>query len=170
MKIGNRIKNLRISQRIILKELAKKTGLSISFVSQVEREKTSPSLDSLSKICSALGVSLAHLFSENQTKEIIFIKKKKKKMPFYSSVFNEAMGIKMKPLILNLKEKDVVFEGEKKGEEFGHVIKGKIGLERKGEKTILNEGDSVYLINPSRHKLQNLSHKNSVVIWVMTER
>lgn len=170
MRLGARIKNLRISQRVLLKELAKKTGLSISFVSQVEREKTSPSLDSLSKICSALGVSLAHLFSERQTKEIIFIKKKKKKMPFYFSVFNEALGIKMKPLILNLKEKDIVFEGRERGEEFGHVIKGKIWLGRKGEKTILNEGDSVYLINPSRHKLQNLSNKNSVVIWVITER
>ncbi len=170
MRIGNRIKNLRISHRLALKELAKKTGLSISFVSQVEREKTSPSLDSLSRICSALGVSLAYLFSERQTKEIIFIKKKKKKMPFCFSVFNEALGIKMKPLILNLKEKDIVFEGKKGGEEFGYVIKGNVELEGKGEKVILNEGDSVYLINPSKHKLHNLSTKNSVVVWVITER
>ncbi|MBI4684667.1 MAG: helix-turn-helix transcriptional regulator [Nitrospirae bacterium] len=168
MRIGARIKNLRSSQRITLKELAKRADLSISFVSQVEREKTSPSLDSLSKIGSALGVSLAHLFSQRQIKEIIFIKKKKKKMPFYFSVFNEALGIKMKPLILDLKEKDVIFEGKGRGEEFGYVIKGEIELETKGEKVILNEGDSVYLINPLRHKLENLSNKNSVVIWVMT--
>lgn len=170
MRLGARIKNLRISQRLTLKELAKKTGISISFISQVEREKTSPSIDSLSKICSALGVSLAHLFSERQTKEIIFIKKKKKKMPFYFSVFNEALGIKMKPLILNLKEKDIVFERKEGREEFGYVIKGKVELESKGEKAILKEGDSVYLIDPLRHKLQNLSRKNSVVIWVITER
>ncbi len=50
MKIGQRINDLRLRQKLTLKELSKKTGLTASFLSQVERALASPSVSSLEKI------------------------------------------------------------------------------------------------------------------------
>ena len=57
MKIGQRINDLRLRQKVTLKELSKKTGLTASFLSQVERALASPSVSSLEKIAHALKKS-----------------------------------------------------------------------------------------------------------------
>lgn len=54
--LGDQIRSIRKSQEITLKELAEKTGLSIGYISQIERNLTDPSLSTLRKISGALGV------------------------------------------------------------------------------------------------------------------
>ena len=54
--LGDQIRSIRKRQEITLKELAEKTGLSIGYISQIERSLTDPSLSTLRKISGALGV------------------------------------------------------------------------------------------------------------------
>ena len=54
--LGDQIRSIRKKQEITLKELAEKTGLSIGYISQIERNITDPSLSTLRKISGALGV------------------------------------------------------------------------------------------------------------------
>ena len=54
--LGDQIRSIRKRQEITLKELAEKTGLSIGYISQIERNLTDPSLSTLRKISGALGV------------------------------------------------------------------------------------------------------------------
>lgn len=54
--LGDQIRSIRKSQEITLKELAEKTGLSIGYISQIERNLTDPSLSTLRKISGVLGV------------------------------------------------------------------------------------------------------------------
>ena len=58
--IGARIRNRRKALDLNLKQLAEKTGLTSSFISLVERDKTSPSIESLIKIAEALDVPFFH--------------------------------------------------------------------------------------------------------------
>jgi len=59
--LGERIRSLRDTRGQSLKQLAEATGLTQSFLSQVERELTSPSVASLRKIADAKGVSVAQI-------------------------------------------------------------------------------------------------------------
>ena len=54
--LGDQIRAIRKRQEITLKELAEKAGLSIGYISQIERGLTDPSLSTLRKISAALGV------------------------------------------------------------------------------------------------------------------
>ncbi|MDR3295360.1 MAG: XRE family transcriptional regulator [Clostridiales Family XIII bacterium] len=69
MDIGKAIKNLRAKNHITLRELAEKSGLSIGFLSQLERGMTSVAIDSLQKISGALGVEPDYFFHMAQKSE-----------------------------------------------------------------------------------------------------
>jgi transcriptional regulator with XRE-family HTH domain len=62
MKIGERIKNLRKLSALTQEELAERAGLTKGFISQVERDRTSISLDSLVQILEALGENISEFF------------------------------------------------------------------------------------------------------------
>lgn len=61
--VGSRIKSLRTSKKYTLKMLSDETGLSVGFLSQIERGISSIAIDSLSKIADCLGVTLSSFFT-----------------------------------------------------------------------------------------------------------
>jgi transcriptional regulator with XRE-family HTH domain len=60
--IGKRIRNLRKSKNMKVKELAQKAYISQPYLSDIENGRTTPSLDKLTTICDALGITLAEFF------------------------------------------------------------------------------------------------------------
>ncbi|MFT3839253.1 MAG: response regulator [Myxococcaceae bacterium] len=60
--VGRIIRDLRKKQRLTLEQLAKRSGLSVSAISQFERAESSPSVSSLYKIASAFGINVRDLF------------------------------------------------------------------------------------------------------------
>ncbi len=63
--IGEAVRGARKSQDLTLKQLARRTGLSVSLLSQIERAESSASISSLYKIANALGLKMADLFGEH---------------------------------------------------------------------------------------------------------
>jgi len=61
--VGAKVRNLRKEQDLTLKQVARRTGLSVSLLSQIERAESAASVASLFKIASALNSSLGELFS-----------------------------------------------------------------------------------------------------------
>ena len=70
--IGNRIRQLRIKNDLTLQELASRTELTKGFLSQLERNLTSPSLQTLEDIAEALGVTMSEFFNNEKEEKIIF--------------------------------------------------------------------------------------------------
>jgi len=62
--IGRFIREGRTGQNLTLKQLARRTGLSVSLLSQIERAESSASISSLYRIASALKVRMSDLFAE----------------------------------------------------------------------------------------------------------
>lgn len=62
--IGETIRNLRKGRSLTLKQMARRTGLSVSLLSQIERAESSASISSLYKIASALEVQIGDLFGD----------------------------------------------------------------------------------------------------------
>ena len=72
MNIGQRIKQLRIKNNLTLEELASRCELTKGFLSQLERDLTSPSISTLNDIVEALGMTLAQFFQEEKPEKIVF--------------------------------------------------------------------------------------------------
>ena len=75
VEIGRKIKQLRIQKGLTLEELASRSELTKGFLSQLERELTSPSIATLNDIVEALGSSLAEFFKEEEQEQLVFHKK-----------------------------------------------------------------------------------------------
>ena len=69
MEIGQKIKQLRIQKGLTLEELASRSELTKGFLSQMERDLTSPSIATLNDILEALGTTLAEFFKEEKEEQ-----------------------------------------------------------------------------------------------------
>lgn len=63
MKLEERIRELRTQRRLTLKDIAEATGLSVSYLSDIERGRTTPSLNTLEALSAAFEISVADLLS-----------------------------------------------------------------------------------------------------------
>lgn len=83
MSIGDKIKLLRKENKLTLKDLSMKTGLSISFISDIENKRRNPSIDTAKILANAFGISVSELLDDEnnlnsgsfQEKEISIDKK-----------------------------------------------------------------------------------------------
>ena len=69
MEIGNRIKNLRIQKNLTQEELGERTDLSKGYISQLERDLSSPSLETFFDLLEVLGCSPKDFFDEGQEEQ-----------------------------------------------------------------------------------------------------
>lgn len=74
MDIGAKIKRIRLSNQLTLEELANRSELTKGFLSQLERDLTSPSVATLENLLEALGTNLKDFFSEDEDEQIVFSK------------------------------------------------------------------------------------------------
>ncbi len=75
MQTGGKLKRLRKNKQITLAQLSKQTGLSVSFLSNMEREATSPTLQQLEKICLALETTILDFLAETPAGPGAFVKR-----------------------------------------------------------------------------------------------
>lgn len=73
MEIGALIKSARIQKDMSAKELAGSIGVTQSFMSALEKDNKKCSLETLEKICYALGMSIVEFFSLGDNKQVEFI-------------------------------------------------------------------------------------------------
>lgn len=82
MEFGQRIKEIRIKKKFTLEELAKRTSVSASFLSQIERGIVYPSVESLKRVATALQVKLDYLFKEEKVPRKTIVKRNKRERFF----------------------------------------------------------------------------------------
>lgn len=173
MEIGEKIKSLRKKLDLTQEELAERSELTKGFISQLERNLNSPSVDTLSNVLEALGTNLGEFFTDGQNEQIVFTEE-----DFFVGI-NEKLGHKMEwiipnsvknemePVILTL-EKD----GESKkyspneGEEFGYVLKGEIKLFYGNEEFRVKKGETFYIFSDEERYIKNISKGETKLLWI----
>ncbi|PAB59441.1 helix-turn-helix domain-containing protein [Anaeromicrobium sediminis] len=174
MKIGEKINCFRNERKLTIRELANLTSLSIGYISNLERDLTSPSLANLHTICQALEISLVELIMESQEEEKIIITRKDERKKMY---YDEKEKIKYEALIRDKDKFDayaVTLEAktefsnkawEHNMDEFGVVIKGQLEVMVGEETYLLNEGDTVLVNKLVEHKHRNPINEKSISHW-----
>ena len=72
LRIGEKIKSLRLASELTQAELADRASLTKGFISQLENDQSSISVDSLADILDALGVSLSEFFADDSRAQVVF--------------------------------------------------------------------------------------------------
>lgn len=175
MDLGKRFKQLRIKNGLTLEELASRTELTKSFLSQLERNLTSPSISTLEDIVGVLGVSLADFFKEDRDVRITFgeqdyFEDEKENTKITYLVPNSQQNM-MEPLLLTLNpggSSQVILPHE--GEEMGYVLQGRIVLQNlatKGSHSV-KKGETFYIRGDFEHTITNKGTTVAKVLWIST--
>lgn len=175
MEIGNKIKQLRIQNNLTLEELASRTELTKGFLSQVERDLTSPSITTLQDIVEALGLNLEQFFKEEHQEKIVFKKEDyfidQREDCIINWIVPNAQKNEMEPILIELKSHGNSFVvNPHEGEEFGYVLEGKIVIENleKKQTSVVKKGETFYMKGDFQHQLVNPASQSAKVLWICT--
>lgn len=173
MDIGRKLKQLRIRNDLTLEELASRSELTKGFLSQVERNLTSPSVSTLEDILEALGTDLASFFKESKEEQIVFHED-----DFFVDeqedytihwIIPNAQKNEMEPMILTLKPHAQSQSIDPHiGEEFGYVQSGRIILVNGDKEYTLKKGETFYISGKYLHYLKNDTKSDAKILWVTT--
>ncbi|NTU59798.1 MAG: cupin domain-containing protein [Deltaproteobacteria bacterium] len=174
--LGEKLKAVRKTRKHSLEELAGLTGFSKSFLSQIENGKNSPSIASLKKITTALGISIGELFDDDRGEQVYFLRKKDRKAfevvkdkVTFEFVASKVAGRKMEALFFTLQpggESDGEYAHD--GEEFGTVLEGTLLFQIGGRDYTLEAGDTVYFSSTIPHRWTNPGPDVMRALWVIT--
>lgn len=173
MEIGKKIKILRQEKNLTQDELALRCELSKSFISQLERDLTSPSISTLMDILESLGVTLREFFSDDEDEKIVF------GPDDYFEAEDEEMGYKVEWIIPNAQKNEMEpimltlmpggtykEENAHEGEEFGYVLAGNILLQIGSKKYRVHKGESFCYKPGNTHCISNPGKTTAKIIWV----
>ncbi len=170
--IGERIKMLRQAKNLTQEELATRAGLTKGFISQVERNHTSLSVESLIGILDALDEKPSAFFDGAFDEKIVFKPKDRVELEMegvkiFQVLVPAAQNRMMDPALLELEGEESTPEEEPhEGEEFGFVLLGNVELVLGGKVHKLKKGECFYFKATSSHYLANRRTNKAVVLWV----
>ena len=173
MDIGNKIKQLRTRQGLTLEELASRSELTKGFLSQLERDLTSPSIDSLSDILEALGTNLSEFFQEDKNDQFVFRAEDffvdERESCTVNWIVPNTQKNQMEPSVLELPAGGESFEIEPhNGEEFGYVLSGSLKIILGDRIERVKRDESFYFRPTAPHRLVNAGKTPCRVLWVST--
>lgn len=173
MSIGNKIKQLRIKNGLTQEELGNRSELSKGFISQVERDLTSPSIATLVDILECLGTNLKDFFNDIEQEKIVFHKDdvfiKDDNDVKISWIIPNAQKNKMEPILVTLaKQAHTDVDAPHDGEEFGYVLKGNIYIFLGAKKFKAKKGESFYYKPTLQHYIKNAGNGCAEFLWVST--
>ncbi len=173
--IGDRIKRRRQKLGLTQEELAARTELSKGFISQLERNLTSPSITTLIDILEALGTDISDFFAKNEDAKVVFTPDDmfaNDDEQIGSSIcwlVPNAQKNALEPIMVSIAPGGSTYPDDPhEGEEFGYVLSGSVTLILGLRRFKLKKGDS-FCFNPTEeHYIINNSQREARVIWVAT--
>ncbi|MDA3789944.1 MAG: XRE family transcriptional regulator [Desulfobacula sp.] len=178
-KLGALLRPIRNSRHFTIKEVAAKAGISSSLLSQIERNRISPSLDTLLHVLEVYGVPPNKFFKDYETHSRVEIVRRDDRKIY------QRKGFKYETLCGDSQAKGnhsfnafflELAPGQKRGDaseghlgrELGIVVKGSAQLLYGQETYELHKGDSVSFFSQIPHVIQNLSDQTFSAYWVVT--
>src|ERR1019366_757112 len=171
--IAQKLTGLRRKHGLTLAAVAKRTGLSVSFLSSLERGYSNASIATLQKLAHLYETNVLAFFTdEEDSRRLVRARDRKILVP--------NPGVRMELLAFGKKVMEPhlfrIAPGansggsySREGEEFIYVLQGKLEVWiDEIEHYLLEAGDSLYFESPQAHRWQSLSEKETLLLWVNT--
>lgn len=176
--LGGKIRQLRNLHGLTQEELADRTELSKGFISQLERDLTSPSIATLVDILETLGSNLPDFFSETVEEKIVYTPNDTflkivdiDEAPLYELrwLIPNAQKNRLEPIFLTL-EAGASFEHQDahEGEEFGYILSGQVTVVLGERRVRAKKGDSFYFRPTTGHWIENHGKRTAEILWVVS--
>ncbi len=178
-KLGALLRAIRSARHLTIKEVAAKAKISSSLLSQIERNRISPSLDTLLQILESYGIPPNKFFRDYETNSRVEIIRRNDRKIYHRKGFKyeklcgdsqvkgnhsfNAFFLELSPGQLRGDENDGHL-----GRELGIVVKGSATLVYGEETYEIHKGDSVSFFSEIPHTIQNSSDKIFQAYWVVT--
>ncbi len=167
--VGERVKKLRKSYDMTLKDLSQATGFSIGFLSQLERGLTTIAIESLEKIGKAMNVDITYFFDNTKSRDESVIKSYEREVfrivndniIYHLSYSNDSILLPRIIEILPTEPTAELYGYSHEGEEFIYVLEGVLTLSLKNEVMELYPGDTAHYSSLLKHDWSN--HTNRLV-------
>jgi transcriptional regulator with XRE-family HTH domain len=176
---GEKLRMVRERKGLTLKVIATKAGVSESLVSQIERNKVSPAIDTLLAIADVLEINLEFLFEEYRTsKPVRIVRANERRTIKEDAVRYEELSKPsgsdethaIESYIVEIPAGHHTHRGSygHQGREMGFVISGSAQLQYESEIYSLEEGDSISFSASAPHILVNAGTGPLKALWVVT--
>ena len=168
-RLGELVKQIRKGKKWTLQDLSEATGLSISYLSLLERGRNSPTIANLQKICQSLGITFNELISSLDDDKI-YIPKEQRRRIFEEGdqVLYEAVtegNRHIKSICMTVFDNQEYDSDRHIADEFGFVVSGSMIMTVEGVAYHLRPGDSLYIPAQSRHSFRKTSDEPCVSVW-----
>lgn len=179
-RFGETVKAFRVRSGLSLRELSTRTGLSVGMLSQIERNVTSPSLKTLTKLRVGLGVPLSAMFEDegelpgpDAHHSLVRRKVSRPTLEIGEGVskilLSPASALNLQVMMLVVKPdggtRDTVVGVP--GEKAVVVMKGTMELTVSGETHVLEEGDTMQFDAEQPHSFSNPGKTDAQVMWII---
>jgi DNA-binding transcriptional MerR regulator/mannose-6-phosphate isomerase-like protein (cupin superfamily) len=170
--LGPRLRQARLRRKLPLARVAAAAGVSVGFLSALERSQTSASIGTLRRLARFYGLNLLDFFDRSAAHPPVV-------RPSQRKVLEAGAGVRMELLAWG----DTVMEPHlfriapgkgsgssyaHEGEEFLFVMRGEFEIRLKREKHHLKAGDSLYFPSSTPHQWHNPGKKETVILWINT--
>ena len=174
--IGSKLREMRQAKGFTLQQVADGAGCTAAYVSQIENDKTSPSIASLKKIAEVVDARIVDFFLDDthedqvvmdpdqwlsvslpgwkaDIKQMVRTVKHRRMQPFFS-IYQPGGG----------SQEEYAHDGE----EFGIVLEGELTLQVGGDTHKVKAGSSFYYSSSASHAFTNDGDVPCTVVWVVT--
>ncbi|MBI3126808.1 MAG: cupin domain-containing protein [Candidatus Tectomicrobia bacterium] len=172
LQVGERIRDLRMAYSLTQEELAHRSNLTKGFISQLERDLTSPSLESLMGILRALDTDIVEFFRGQSEARVAFGPADCTNADTYPDVaafelmVPGAANCNMEPALVTLDPEQGIEERAHAGEEFGYVLQGKVMVQYGRRQSPVKRGEWFYLVADRSHKVWNPFEERAKLLWI----
>ena len=177
--VGERLRAIRALRRCTLKTVAERSGLSESFLSQVERGRSNASIASLRRIADALGVSVADLFEPTGPPAGRGCSAARTRRRSHFGVLGRKFLLTPRPLAAPRRSSSASSTpgGSTGDEPYAHgdseelfvVLAGRrVQLELGGELHELEHGDCIDYRSSTPHRISNIGDEPAEVMWIIS--
>jgi transcriptional regulator with XRE-family HTH domain len=175
LQLGQKIRRLRKANNLTQEELANRAYLTKGFISQLERDLTSPSIVTLKGILDVLGEELADFFRDTKHERVLF----EKKARVLSSTSTEEMRVEllvpsaqsrlMDPVLVSLDPGTYTeTHSGHEGEEFGFLLQGRVTLWIDKVPYRMRKGDCFYFPAHLEHRVHNSGRTAATLLWMVS--
>jgi transcriptional regulator with XRE-family HTH domain len=175
--LGRHIRTARTAHNLTLEQLAERTGLSRSYLSNVERNVNSPTISTLRTILDALGVSLAQMFRTVEGERTLVVRPAERVERARTGndqvryeLLNPNPTGRLEMLIMKVAPgaSSGLLPHTHVGEEVGFMVSGRLRYWVDGISYELSAGDSINYESSRPHRYENPGDETAVSVWALT--
>jgi len=176
--LGARIRELRQSRNLTLEQVASDTGLSVSFLSMLERDKVSVSVDNLERLARYYEVHMVHFFSGPEESPVMVTRRSDilasmnniGRGPASVTLLANRPNARIEPLLVHIApgQEEPHFR-KHEADTLAYILEGKARLiSEAGEEFELEQGDIAYYVNLPHRRFANASKGKRLTLIVIT--